>query len=152
MASPLAVSGRAGTMITQSMFAAGAAAADGDAGAVEDGHGVGAADVVWAGAVVGAGADVVGSGAGAVLGVLGSGAAGVVAAGAAAGLLTAPAGVGVLGADNALYTRVKNSKLRARFLRNAYYHLADRLECDETGRFFLNLSGVRHPIASAPPT
>ena len=57
-----------------------------------------------------------------------------------------------VGADNALYARVKRGKLRARFLRNAYYHLADRLECDETGRFFLNLGGVRHPIASAPPT
>ena len=57
-----------------------------------------------------------------------------------------------VGADNALYARVKRGKLRARFLRNAYYHLADRLECDETGRFFLNLGGVRHPILSAPLT
>ena len=56
-----------------------------------------------------------------------------------------------VGADNALCARVKNGKLRARFLRNAYYHLADRIECDENGRFFLNLGGVRHPIASAPP-
>jgi len=57
-----------------------------------------------------------------------------------------------VGADHALYARVKSRKLRARFLRNAYYHLADRLESDETGRFFLNLGGVRYPIASAPPT
>jgi len=57
-----------------------------------------------------------------------------------------------VGADNALYARVKSGKLRARFLRNAYYHLADRLECDESGRFFLNLGGVRHPVASAPST
>jgi hypothetical protein len=56
-----------------------------------------------------------------------------------------------VGADNALYARVKSDKLRARFLRNAYYHLADRLESDEAGRFFLNLGGVRYPIVSAPP-
>ena len=57
-----------------------------------------------------------------------------------------------VGADNALYARVKSGRLRALFLRNAYYHLADRIECDETGRFFLNLGGVPHPIASAPST
>ena len=104
VASPLAVSGRAGTMIVQSVFAAGgAAAADGDAAPVEDWHGVGAGDVVWAGAVVGAGADVVGSGAGAgaVLAVLGSGAGGLVA-GAAAELPETPAGAGVAGEDGAL--------------------------------------------------
>jgi len=52
-----------------------------------------------------------------------------------------------VGSDNALYVRVKGGRFRARFLRNAYYHLADRLESDEAGRFFLNLGGVRHPIA-----
>ena len=52
-----------------------------------------------------------------------------------------------VGGDNALYARVKDGRFRARFLRNAYYHLADRLESDDAGRFFLNLSGVRHPIA-----
>jgi hypothetical protein len=57
-----------------------------------------------------------------------------------------------VGADNAIYAWVKSGKLRARFLRNAYYHLADRLESDETGKFFLNLGGVRHLIGSAPPT
>jgi len=54
-----------------------------------------------------------------------------------------------VGADNALYTRVKQSRFRARFLRNAYYHLADRLDSDSDGRFFLNLRGIRHPIAPA---
>jgi hypothetical protein len=56
-----------------------------------------------------------------------------------------------VGAGNALYARVKSGQLRARFLRSAYYHLADSLESDESGRFFLNLGGVRYPIASAPP-
>lgn len=101
VASPLAVSGRAGTMIMQSAFAAGGAAvADGDAAPVEDWHGVDAGDVVWAGAVVGAGADVVGSGAGAVLAVLGSGAGGLVA-GATAELPETPTGAGVAGEDGA---------------------------------------------------
>ncbi len=53
-----------------------------------------------------------------------------------------------VGADNALYAQVKAGKFRARFLRNAYYHLTDRLESDDAGKFFLNLRGVRHPIAS----
>ncbi len=53
-----------------------------------------------------------------------------------------------VGRDNALYARVKGSRFRARFLRNAYYHLADRLEADDAGKFFLNLRGVRYPIAS----
>lgn len=52
-----------------------------------------------------------------------------------------------VGSDNALYARVKGGKFRARFLRNAYYHLADRLESDDGGAFYLNLGGVRHPIA-----
>jgi len=52
-----------------------------------------------------------------------------------------------VGADNALYARVKSGRFRARFLRNAYYHLTDRLESDDAGRFFLNLRGERHPIA-----
>jgi hypothetical protein len=54
-----------------------------------------------------------------------------------------------VGVDNALYTRVKQGRFRARFLRNAYYHLADRLDSDPDGRFFLNLRGIRHPIAPA---
>ncbi len=54
-----------------------------------------------------------------------------------------------VGVDNALYTRVKRGRFRARFLRNAYYHLADRLDSDPDGRFFLNLRGIRHPIAPA---
>jgi hypothetical protein len=52
-----------------------------------------------------------------------------------------------VGADHALYARVKGGRFRARFLRNAYYHLADRLETDDTGRFFLKVHGVRHPIS-----
>ncbi len=53
-----------------------------------------------------------------------------------------------VGPDNALYARVKGGGFRARFLRTAYYHLADRLEADEGGRIFLNLRGERHFIAA----
>jgi hypothetical protein len=53
-----------------------------------------------------------------------------------------------IGDDNALYAQVKDGRFRARFLRNAYYHLADRLETDEAGDFFLKLHGVRQPLAA----
>ena len=54
MASPLALSGRAGTMISQSAFAAGAGAAEVGAGAaaVADGQGVDVADAARTGIVV----------------------------------------------------------------------------------------------------
>jgi len=52
-----------------------------------------------------------------------------------------------VGVDNALYARVKGGKFRARFLRNAYYHLASRIESDDAHRFFLILRGERHPIS-----
>ncbi|MFZ1888218.1 MAG: DUF1285 domain-containing protein [Candidatus Binataceae bacterium] len=54
-----------------------------------------------------------------------------------------------VGAGNVLYARVKDGAYRARFLRNAYYHLADRLEADESGRFYLRIRGARHPISGA---
>jgi hypothetical protein len=55
-----------------------------------------------------------------------------------------------VGAGNVLYARVKGGAYRARFLRNAYYHLADRLEADDAGRFFVRIRGARHPILPAP--
>ena len=54
-----------------------------------------------------------------------------------------------VGADNVLYAKVMGGKHRARFLRTAYYHLSDRFESDEAGRFFVNLRGHRHPLAVA---
>src|SRR5438094_715626 len=36
-----------------------------------------------------------------------------------------------VGSDNALYANVKDGRFRARFLRNAYYHLSNRLEADD---------------------
>ena len=54
-----------------------------------------------------------------------------------------------VGPDNVLYARVKDGKYRARFLRNAYYHLADRLETDDAGRFYVRIRGLRHLILHA---
>ena len=56
-----------------------------------------------------------------------------------------------VGADNVLYARVKGGAFRARFLRNAYYHLVDRLETDEAGRFFVKIRaiGIRSHTAAA---
>ncbi|MGH7778744.1 MAG: DUF1285 domain-containing protein [Candidatus Binataceae bacterium] len=54
-----------------------------------------------------------------------------------------------VGTDNVLYARVKGGAYRARFLRNAYYHLADRLETDDAGNFYLKIRGARHPILGA---
>ncbi|MGC2495916.1 DUF1285 domain-containing protein [Candidatus Binatus sp.] len=55
-----------------------------------------------------------------------------------------------VGAGNVLYARVKGGKDRARFLRSAYYHLSDRFESDDSGRFYVNLRGHRYPIGGAP--
>jgi len=55
-----------------------------------------------------------------------------------------------VGADNVLYARVKGGDIRARFLRSAYYHLSDRFESDDSGRFYVNLKGHRYPLGSAP--
>ena len=51
---------------------------------------------------------------------------------------------------NVLYARVKGGAERARFLRSAYYHLSDRFESDDAGRFYLNLRGHRYPLGGAP--
>jgi hypothetical protein len=55
-----------------------------------------------------------------------------------------------VGAGNVLYARVKGGDARARFLRSAYYHLSDRFESDDSGRYYLNLRGRRYPLGGAP--
>jgi hypothetical protein len=55
-----------------------------------------------------------------------------------------------VGAQNVLYARVKGGAARARFLRNAYYHLSDCLEGDEHGGFALRIGGRRYPLRAAP--
>src|SRR5271166_6423293 len=54
-----------------------------------------------------------------------------------------------VGADNVLYTRVKDGKYRARLLRPAYYHLSGNFETDTSGRFFIQLGGKKYPLNSA---
>jgi uncharacterized protein len=54
-----------------------------------------------------------------------------------------------VGAGHVLYARVKGDDTRARFLRSAYYHLSDRFETDDAGRFFVNLRGRRYPLGGA---
>jgi hypothetical protein len=58
-----------------------------------------------------------------------------------------PASLAV-GAGNVLYTRVKEGRHRARFLRPAYYQLAPAI-AEHDGRFTLEVAGRRHPIAIA---
>ena len=54
------------------------------------------------------------------------------------------------GSNNVLYTSVKGGRFRARFLRNAYYHLVDHLEADDRGGFFLSLRGQHYPLVRDP--
>ncbi len=54
-----------------------------------------------------------------------------------------------VGADNVLYARVKGGEPRARFLRNAYYHLSPGFEADERGGFAISIRGRRYPLKFA---
>ncbi len=54
-----------------------------------------------------------------------------------------------VGADNVLYCRVKGGAERARFLRNAYYHLSSGFEADDRGGFAIVMRGRRYPLRSA---
>jgi uncharacterized protein len=56
-----------------------------------------------------------------------------------------------VGADNVLYCRIKRGEFRARFLRTAYYHLADYFVTDDGVRFSLLTGSQHHPIKIAPP-
>jgi uncharacterized protein len=52
-----------------------------------------------------------------------------------------------VGAFDVLYCRVKNGAERARFLRPAYYQLADFIDEVGPGRFQIRCGGTTHPIA-----
>jgi uncharacterized protein len=54
-----------------------------------------------------------------------------------------------VGADNVLYCGVKGGKARARFLRNAYYHLSAGFEADERGGFSITMRGRRYSLSRA---
>jgi hypothetical protein len=96
VASPAALSGSAGTTISQSEFADG-----GGAVAAADGHGVVLADAAGAGATVGLAGDAAGAGVAveAMPEAVEVGAAGPVVAGVAGELLATPVGAGVADAD-----------------------------------------------------
>jgi hypothetical protein len=52
-----------------------------------------------------------------------------------------------IGAGNVLYCCVKNDRFTARFLRAAYYQLADHIEFDEDqDEYFIELNGKRYYI------
>jgi hypothetical protein len=57
-----------------------------------------------------------------------------------------PTSVGV-GGGNVIYCRVKNNAERARFLRPAYYQLAQFVTETSPGQFQLRCGGTTHPIA-----
>lgn len=49
-----------------------------------------------------------------------------------------------IGNENVLYCKVKENKFYARFSRKAYYQLAEFIEqCQDTGKFFINLNGEK---------
>ena len=54
-----------------------------------------------------------------------------------------------VGANNVLYCRVKHGTMRARFLRNAYYHLSPSFEADEREGFAIAIRGRRYPLRRA---
>jgi len=54
-----------------------------------------------------------------------------------------------IGNDNVVYCRVKQGAERARFLRPAYYQLANFIEETGPGRFQLRCGGTTHPIGHA---
>ncbi len=53
-----------------------------------------------------------------------------------------------VGTGNVLYTRVKDGRYAARFLRPAYYQLAPAI-AERDGRFVLETAGTRHEICPA---
>jgi len=53
----------------------------------------------------------------------------------------------LVGVNDVLYCAVKNGAERARFLRPAYYQLANSIEDTGAGRFQLRCGGITHPIA-----
>jgi hypothetical protein len=49
------------------------------------------------------------------------------------------------GNDNVLYCKIKNKTFPARFIRPAYYQLAEHVE-EEKGIYFVRLNGSKYPI------
>src|SRR5271155_1452172 len=54
-----------------------------------------------------------------------------------------------VGDANVLYCRVKQGEFRARFLRHAYYHLAEHFVTDDSEKYFIMVGGRRFPIQIA---
>ncbi|MGH7932575.1 MAG: DUF1285 domain-containing protein [Candidatus Binataceae bacterium] len=52
--------------------------------------------------------------------------------------------------DNVLYCHVKDGRFRARFLRNAYYHLSNNFLTDDGKTFSIVIGDRRYPIRRAP--
>ena len=55
-----------------------------------------------------------------------------------------------IGRDNVLYCRVKAGAFRARFLRNAYYHLSSHFAAADEANFSFVIGPRRYPIKIAP--
>lgn len=53
------------------------------------------------------------------------------------------------GNDNVLYCKIKGKTFPARFIRPAYYQLAEHLE-EEKGTYFVRLNGRKYPIEPRP--
>jgi len=51
-----------------------------------------------------------------------------------------------LGRENVLYCLVKDGRIPARFLRAAYYQIANYIDEDEKGTFFLLLNEKKYPL------
>jgi hypothetical protein len=51
-----------------------------------------------------------------------------------------------LSRENVLYCLVKGGRIPARFLRAAYYQIANYIDEDDDGTFFLLLNGRKYPI------
>jgi len=53
--------------------------------------------------------------------------------------------------DNVMYTRVKDGRFRARFIRSAYNHLASMFEADDAGAFFIRIGATRYLLKTPEP-
>ena len=57
-----------------------------------------------------------------------------------------------VGEANVLYCRVKQGEFRARFLRSAYYHLAEHFVTEDSVNFAIAIGGRRYPIRTIDAT
>ena len=53
-----------------------------------------------------------------------------------------------ISSENVIYCTVKNGRFPARFLRPAYYQIAENITEDETGGFVLLLNNKKYPVPS----